>query len=110
MVLTRRGMLLIDPSYEIKADYDRLPGWIGRMAAKWNVGVIALWYPILADARHVPMAKALAAAHPDALRSEVGFAPARPGHGMIGSGMVVLNPPYGLADEADRLAALYSRL
>lgn len=106
----RRGLLLIDPSYEVKADYDRLPGWIGRIAGKWNVGVIALWYPILADARHRPMAEALAAAHPEALRSEVRFPPARPGHGMFGSGMMVLNPPFGLEVESARLAALYAGL
>lgn len=106
--LPRRGLLLIDPSYEVKADYDRLPAWIGRMARKWNVGVIALWYPILADGRHRPMAAALAADHPGALHSEVGFPPARPGHGMVGSGMFVINPPWGLDDEAARLAALYA--
>lgn len=106
----RRGMLLIDPSYEIKADYDRLPGWIARMAHKWNVGVIALWYPILQDSRHQPMAESLATAHPGALRSEVRFPPARPGHGMVGSGMFVINPPFGLADEAARLAALFATL
>ncbi|HMM08413.1 MAG TPA: 23S rRNA (adenine(2030)-N(6))-methyltransferase RlmJ [Paracoccus solventivorans] len=106
----RRGMLLIDPSYEIKADYDRIPGWIARMARKWNVGVIALWYPILPDARHRAMADSLATAHPGALRSEVRFPPARAGHGMVGSGMFVINPPYGLEDEAARLAALFAAL
>ena len=55
-------------------------------------------------------AEALAAAHPEALRSEVRFPPARPGHGMVGSGMVVLNPPFGLEVEAARLAALYAGL
>ncbi|MCQ0970804.1 23S rRNA (adenine(2030)-N(6))-methyltransferase RlmJ [Paracoccus sp. TK19116] len=103
----RRGMLLIDPSYEVKADYDRLPGAIAGLARKWNVGVIALWYPILADARHRPMAEALMRDHPAALRSEVGFAPAREGHGMQGSGMIVLNPPYGLEDEAARLDRIF---
>lgn len=106
----RRGMLLIDPSFEIKSDYDRLPGWIARMARKWNVGIIALWYPVLTDDRQRPMAEALAAAHPGALRSEVRFPPARPGHGMVGSGMFVINPPWGLADEAARLAGIYSGL
>lgn len=106
----RRGMLLVDPSYEIKADYDRLPGWIARMARKWNVGVIALWYPLLADNRHGAMVTALAADHPGALLSEVRFAPARPGHGMTGSGMFVINPPWGLADEAARLGRLYAGL
>lgn len=106
----RRGMLLVDPSYEVKADYDRIPAWIERMAHKWNVGVIALWYPILADNRHLGMVATLSVAHPQALRSDVRFPPARSGHGMIGSGMFVINPPYGLEDEARRLAALYAGL
>lgn len=106
----RRGMLLIDPSYEVKSDYDRLPAIVARLARKWNVGVIALWYPILTDGRQAAMARVLAAAHPEALASEVRFPPARPGHGMVGSGMFIINPPWGLADEAARLGRLYARL
>ncbi|WP_299358178.1 23S rRNA (adenine(2030)-N(6))-methyltransferase RlmJ [uncultured Paracoccus sp.] len=106
----RRGLLLIDPSYEIKADYDRIPGLVSRLARKWNVGVIAVWYPILAEDRQSGLAQALDHAHPGALRSELRFPPARPGHGMTGSGMFVINPPFGLAEEAARLAAIYDRL
>lgn len=103
----RRGMLLIDPSYEVKADYAAIPRQIALLARKWNVGVIALWYPLLADGRHAAMLAALAAAFPDALRSETGFPPARAGHSMIGSGMWVLNPPFGLHDEARRIEAIF---
>lgn len=106
----RRGLLLIDPSFEIKQDYQTIPDFITRIARKWNIGVIALWYPILADRRHLAMLTALDAQFPDALRHEVGFAPARPGHGMIGSGMFVVNPPYGLDREAGRLSTIFSRL
>ncbi|MTH76450.1 23S rRNA (adenine(2030)-N(6))-methyltransferase RlmJ [Paracoccus aestuariivivens] len=106
----RRGMMLIDPSYEVKSEYDAIPRQIGLIARKWNVGVIALWYPLLTDLRHVPMIMALRTAHPEALVSEVRFPPARPGHGMVGSGMFVINPPYGLQDEARRIEALYKRL
>lgn len=106
----RRGLLLIDPSYEIKADYDRIPAQIAKLARKWNVGTIALWYPVLTDERQAPMVRALGAAHPDALLSQVRFPPARPGHGMVGSGMFAINPPYGLADEARRIEALYAEL
>ena len=56
------------------------------------------------------MAETLRAAHPDALSSEIRFPPARPGHGMVGSGMFVINPPYGLSDEAARIEALYETL
>lgn len=106
----RRGLLLIDPSYEVKAEYETVPRQIDKIARKWNVGVIALWYPILTDNRQAAMARTLMQNHPEALLSEVRFPPARAGHGMVGSGMFVINPPYGLAAEAARIAALYSGL
>ena len=106
----RRGLMLIDPSFELPADYARLPPFTAAMARKWPVGIIALWYPILTDARHGAMLAALAEAHPDALRHEVRFPPARAGHRMVGSGLFVINPPWGLAEEAARLARLFSSL
>lgn len=106
----RRGLLLIDSSYEIKADYDRIPDQIAKLTRKWNVGVIALWFPVLTDHRHVAMVAALTRDHPQALLSQMRFPPARPGHGMVGSGMFVINPPYGLAEEAQRIKALYDKL
>jgi len=105
----RRGMLLIDPSYEVKADYDAIPRAIASLHRKWNVGVIALWYPVLAEAPHAPMLAALTASHPGALRHEVRFPPVRAGHRMTGSGMFVVNPPFGLADEAARITAAFAR-
>ncbi|UWR28164.1 23S rRNA (adenine(2030)-N(6))-methyltransferase RlmJ [Sulfitobacter sp. S223] len=106
----RRGMLLIDPSYEIKTDYTDIFRHIAKLHRAWNVGIIALWYPILTNRVHEPMLEALSAQHTEALRHEVRFAPARPGHGMVGSGMFVLNPPYGLAEEAKSLSARYAKL
>lgn len=103
----RRGLLLIDPSYELKEDYDRLPRIIETLNRKWNVGVIALWYPILGSGIHTQMLAELSAMHPEALRHEVKFGPARKGHRMIGSGMFILNPPYGLGDEAKRLSNIF---
>ncbi|MCW1933603.1 23S rRNA (adenine(2030)-N(6))-methyltransferase RlmJ [Pararhodobacter zhoushanensis] len=103
----RRGMLLIDPSFETAGDYDGMARYIGLVARKWNVGIIALWYPILSDGRHKPMLSALVEAHQGALRHEVRFPPAREGHGMIGSGLFVINPPWGLSEEAARVAAVF---
>jgi 23S rRNA (adenine2030-N6)-methyltransferase len=74
------------------------------------VGTIMLWYPILTGGAHVDMLAALMAAHPEALRSEVRFGPARPGHRMVGSGMFVLNPPYGMAEQAAWLQGQFGLL
>ncbi|WP_410217806.1 23S rRNA (adenine(2030)-N(6))-methyltransferase RlmJ [Paracoccus sp. (in: a-proteobacteria)] len=103
----RRGLLLIDPSYEVKTDYAAIPRQIALLARKWNVGVIMLWYPILTDRRHLAMTATLVTEFPDALLSEVAFPPARSGHSMIGSGMWVLNPPWGLQDSARQIEAIF---
>ncbi|KFE34497.1 23S rRNA (adenine(2030)-N(6))-methyltransferase RlmJ [Thioclava atlantica] len=106
----RRGMMLIDPSFEVKSDYATLPKLIAKIAKKWNVGIIALWYPVLASGAQEGMVAALRRDFPEALSHEVRFPPARAGHGMLGSGMFVVNPPFGLAGEAERLSALFAAL
>jgi 23S rRNA (adenine2030-N6)-methyltransferase len=103
----RRGLLLIDPSFEVKTDYQTIPKTIPQIHRKWGVGVIMLWYPILTDAPHKPMINALKDALPDAIAHEVSFPPARPGHRMVGSGLFVVNPPFGFEEEAARLSALF---
>ncbi|WP_343078898.1 23S rRNA (adenine(2030)-N(6))-methyltransferase RlmJ [Ostreiculturibacter nitratireducens] len=106
----RRGILVIDPSFEVKDDYAAIPRFIASIHRKWNVGVIFLWYPILAQAAHAAMLRDLeAASYPGALRHEVGFPPARAGHGMTGSGLFLVNAPWGTEDEAARLTALFAK-
>ncbi|OIQ32846.1 MAG: 23S rRNA (adenine(2030)-N(6))-methyltransferase RlmJ [Alphaproteobacteria bacterium MedPE-SWcel] len=107
----RRGVLLIDPSYEIKSDYTRIPGIISKLHRKWNVGVIMLWYPILRDGPHPDMLAALEAQGlPDSVRHEVRFPPARAGHRMVGSGLFVVNAPFGFSQEAAMLTRRFAEL
>jgi 23S rRNA (adenine2030-N6)-methyltransferase len=106
----RRGVLMVDPSYEVKADYASLPRALGQIARKWNVGVLVLWYPILVDGPHEALKTDLRAEMPEIACFEARFAPARPGHRMVGSGMAVLNAPWGMAEEAARLTDLLAGL
>jgi len=100
----RRGVVMIDPSYETAADYADMPAFVAGVVRRWNVGVVVLWYPLLRIPRHTQMLAVLAAACPDALRHEVRFAPAREGHKMVGSGLFVVNPPFGLELAAAEVA------
>ncbi|MGQ0609932.1 MAG: 23S rRNA (adenine(2030)-N(6))-methyltransferase RlmJ [Paracoccaceae bacterium] len=100
----RRGLMLVDPSYEVKTDYDRIPPFLQAVARKWNVGVLMLWYPLLSAAPHAPMVRALAAIFPQGFCHELRFPPAREGHRMVGSGMFVVNPPYGIEVAAAEIA------
>ncbi len=107
--MPRRGLMLIDPSYEVKTDYEAIPDQIAKLHRKWNVGVICLWYPLLTHAPHRPMIAALQAQNlPGALRHELSFPPVRPGHRMIGSGMFIVNAPFGTEDEAKRLTKVFA--
>ena len=105
----RRGLMLIDPSYEVKADYDALPKQIQQIARRWNVGILCLWYPVLTDAPHLPMLTALQSVFPGGLRAELRFPPVRAGHRMTGAGLFTVNPPYGLAEQAALIAQVLAR-
>ncbi|NVO25914.1 23S rRNA (adenine(2030)-N(6))-methyltransferase RlmJ [Donghicola sp. C2-DW-16] len=106
----RRGLCLIDPSYEVKEDYARIPREIANLHRKWNVGIIALWYPILTSGAHKAMLTALKSQNlPDALIHEVHFPPVREGHRMIGSGMYIVNAPWGTDDAIKQIDRLFPK-
>ena len=106
----RRGLMLIDPSWEIKTDYAAIPAAMQKLHAKWNVGIQILWYPILQDGPHVPMLRQLQDAIPEGLRHEVRFPPVRKNHRMTGSGLFIVNPPWGLEARLKDLTARFARL
>jgi 23S rRNA (adenine2030-N6)-methyltransferase len=106
----RRGLLLLDPSWEVKAEYETVPAAFEAVARRWAVGVLLMWYPLLPDARHAPMLARLARRFPDGVRHEVRFPPAREGHGMTGSGLFAVNPPWRIADRLAWLSARFATL
>ena len=87
--------MLIDPCYEVKADYEAIPRHLAAIHRKWNVGMLILWYPILRVGRARPDAGRAGGSLPGRrCAHEVRFPPARDGHRMEGSGLFVVNPPY----------------
>lgn len=106
--MPRRGLMLIDPPYEVKEDYARMPPFMAAIHRKWNVGILILWYPILASGAHLPMRAALdAAGMAGAVGHELRFGPARPGHRMTGSGLFVVNAPHGLDGALAEVETLF---
>jgi 23S rRNA (adenine2030-N6)-methyltransferase len=102
----RRGLVLIDPSFEIKTEYAQVADFVVALHRKWPQAVIMLWYPLLGAGLHEAMALNLGAAGlPDFLRREVRFDGVGERVGMFGSGLIMINTPYGVtplidADEA----------
>jgi len=106
----RRGLMLVDPSYEIKSDFTEIPRFLAKLNRKWPVGVLMLWYPILVSGAERALVERLGGIAENAVLSEVHFPPARPGHGMIGSGLWVVNPPWGWAEAAADLQKRFAGL
>ncbi len=88
----RRGLVLVDPSYEVKSDYQAAAAFVLRLVAKWPEAAVLLWYPLLPAARHKALLRGLSPLQPAV--DEVDFDPA-PARGMTGSGLALVNAPHG---------------
>ncbi|RZJ11500.1 MAG: 23S rRNA (adenine(2030)-N(6))-methyltransferase RlmJ [Rubrivivax sp.] len=114
---TRRAALLIDPSYEIKTDYAKVLAALREALERAPDTVVMIWYPqlvLLESAQMVPRLKASADSMAKKGWLHVRLTVAQPGEhgfGMLGSGMLVVNPPFTLHDElAECLPLLVERL
>lgn len=88
----RRGLVLVDPSFEVKAEYAAAAAFVRRIIGKWPEVTVLLWYPLLPAARHHEL---LAGLHPLSPHvDEVAFDP-EPERGMSGSGLALVNAPHG---------------
>lgn len=93
----RRGLVIIDPPFEEADDFARLPNALATAHGKWPTGVYMLWYPIKERAAPDALARRLKKlAVPNILRSELMLGAPRPQAGLVGSGLVVVNPPFTL--------------
>jgi 23S rRNA (adenine2030-N6)-methyltransferase len=100
---SRRGIVLIDPSYELAQDYASIVSALKEALSRFPTGMYLIWYPLLErkEAKDLPVAvEALASQLGDEgfLRAELRVRASIPGErGMAGSGMMILNPPWTLA-------------
>ena len=99
---TRRGVVLIDPSYEIKTDYARVLAALREALERFADAVVIVWLPQLqlVEASQLPQRLKAAADHGAKkgwlnARLTVAEADER-GFGMMGSSVFVANPPHTL--------------
>lgn len=104
---SRRGLVLIDPSYELKTDYARVTSCIQESLRKFATGTYMVWYPVIPrpEAHELPRRlKTLAnQAGKPWLHAvlNIGLPPAEPGEpagrpGLTASGVFLVNPPHTL--------------
>ncbi len=94
----KRAVVLIDPPYELKDDYQRVVECMRDNLKRFSTGIYLIWYPLLQRSEPLAMVEALKALLPNnwldvSLSVE---APNADGFGMHGSGVFIANPPWTL--------------
>jgi 23S rRNA (adenine2030-N6)-methyltransferase len=100
----RRGLVLIDSSFDRPREFDRIVKALKEAHARWPTGIYALWYPIMepapmrdfaADIQRSGIRKVLRLEITVRERDETAIIP--------GCGMLVINPPWRFDQEAQVL-------
>jgi 23S rRNA (adenine2030-N6)-methyltransferase len=104
---SRRGLVLIDPSYEIKNDYAKVAACIQDSLKRFATGTYMVWYPVIPRPEAHELPRRLKTLTNQAGRTwlhatlAIGQADHRPGEGkrrqgLTASGVFVVNPPHTL--------------
>jgi 23S rRNA (adenine2030-N6)-methyltransferase len=108
---SKRGLVLIDPSYEIKNDYTKVAHAIKDALQRFATGTYLVWHPLLPllEAAQLPQKlKKSGATH--WLHATLSVrAPSGKERGMHGSGMFVINPPWTLTAELKQTLPFLAR-
>jgi len=101
--LERRGIALIDPSYETRDDFARVIETVTAAQRRWSNGIYAVWYPLIRKPEAAAFVRRLRGlALPRAYQVEIELAsPGAPG--LRGSGLVVANLPFGVDARLEAL-------
>lgn len=108
---TRRGLVLIDPSYEDKQDYRRTLTAVREGVKRFATGTFVVWYPLVQRREASEMARQLERLPVKSwLHATLTVRkPAADGFGLHGSGMFLVNPPWTLHDALKPAMPLLAR-
>lgn len=100
----RRGLVLMDPSFDRKGEFQRVEDALREVHRRFATGVCAFWYPLMQPAAMRAFERALREAGvPRILQLELWVHPADWTASLRGCGMLVVNPPYGFEGEARQM-------
>ncbi|TAL61789.1 MAG: 23S rRNA (adenine(2030)-N(6))-methyltransferase RlmJ [Legionella sp.] len=95
----KRGLIFIDPAYEIKEEYKKIPQAIKQSYQHFSQGVYGLWYPVVDKKFTEQLLRGMQdIGAKNTLHIQFNLTLARQ-DGMTGCGLCFINPPYTLAEE-----------
>lgn len=109
---SRRGLVLIDPPYEMRDDYRHVVVALREAIARFSTGVYMVWYPKIARFQVDRLLRQIAGLPLQAVlhATLTVRGPLKDGLGLQGSGLVVINPPFGLYEELGTVLPTLAKL
>ncbi len=96
----RRGLVLIDPPYESLEEFKALTQAFADAYRRWPTGTYLLWYPIRsATQRELVHRRFERLRVPKMLVADLAVRPDDTGVGLAGSGLLIVNPPFGVDER-----------
>lgn len=95
----KRGLIFIDPSYEIKDEYKTIPTTLKAIYPKFETGVYCVWYPVLNKKLTEQFIRRLSAIEAKSTLSVEFNLTSKNTPGMTGCGLWIINPPFTFAEE-----------
>ena len=107
----KRGLVLVDPPFEIEGEYERLVDGLVKAYRRFPGGTYCLWYPLKKGAPIKEFHEALKETEiPKMLCAELSVRSDRETTGLSGSGLIIVNPPYTLHDELRKVLPVLKSL
>ena len=98
----RRGLVLVDPSYEAQDEFARVAEGLKEAVRKWPTGMTILWYPVKDRGLVDRFVETLAGYLPqESLRVELDTGAPDDGPGLSACGLILVNPPWTLERELE---------
>ncbi|MDI9846854.1 23S rRNA (adenine(2030)-N(6))-methyltransferase RlmJ [Rhodoblastus sp. 17X3] len=95
----RRGLVLIDPPFERRDEYERAFDSLLAGLRKWPGGTYMVWQPVKEPEVADAFCRAIAAEAPDCLRVDLQVEAPQPGRPLARTGLLIVHPPYVLEEE-----------
>jgi 23S rRNA (adenine2030-N6)-methyltransferase len=106
----RRGLILIDPPFEQPDEFQRMRAALDEGLKRFATGVFALWFPMKGDGQSRRFVEALRdTGPPKTAVFEMINDPRGAESALQGAGFVVVNPPFGLMEDATLLLPALAR-
>ena len=115
----KRGLVIVDPSYETENDYTNSMNALPLVIEKWNTAIAALWFPLLMHRQEeIVLLKDTITSKTERIlaNKEIPWLTAElcvdntNGKGLFGSGMIIINPPYLLYEQLEESLPFLSKI